>query len=76
MHDLLVWKAEHPSVQFLPTVMMFFSGQSFKRGREELEAAKGCAVLRALLQGLVYISLLEACNLHGYINKDQASSLS
>jgi len=39
-----------------------FSGQSFKRGREELEAVNGSAVLGLLQRGMVYVSLLEARN--------------
>lgn len=52
----------------------YFSGWSFKRGKEELEAANGSAVLRLLQQGRVYVSLLEAGNLDGYINREQTSS--
>lgn len=67
----LGWKTGHPGVQCLPTVIMFFwsgvlnvAGRNWKQGTARLQ------------QGMVYVSLLEARNLDGYINKEQASSRS
>lgn len=54
----------------------YFSARSFKRGREQLEAAKSWAALRLLQQGMAYVSLLQARNLDGWVNREQASSRS
>lgn len=64
---LLVWKAGHPSVQGLPHCENIFVW-SFQRGREDLEAAKGWAAAGDGLR-----QPLGARNLHGSLNKEQAS---